>query len=306
MKGIINNINEAAIRLGHKAAFKLKKASPEILLIGGIACVIGGTIMACKATRDKTNDILEHCNDEQEVLKANIDKARDAEEEEKIKAIVAKDIKRVKLNAFGKLIGVYAPSAAVIGAGTAMIFTSHGIMRKRNGVLLASYNALDAAFRTYRQNVLAEDDGKERDTKYLLGEPRSELSEDEEKIFWAADVNREGYELAETRAAYDMYTFEFSRDTSDRFSSHRQSNLNVIREVENWACMQLKYKGYLCLNDVLYELHMDPVPWGQLVGWIWKSKIGDNYVEIVVPEEFVTDNQMIMKFNCDGIIWDKL
>ena len=44
-------------RTFHKAGFKLKKHSPEILVTAGVVGVVASAVMACKATT-KVNDIL--------------------------------------------------------------------------------------------------------------------------------------------------------------------------------------------------------------------------------------------------------
>ena len=43
---LINKVS----RTFNRAAFKLKKHSPEILVVAGVAGVVGSTVMACKAT----------------------------------------------------------------------------------------------------------------------------------------------------------------------------------------------------------------------------------------------------------------
>ena len=306
MKGLFNNIGEAASRLGSKAAFKLKKATPELLLIGGIACIVGGTIMACKATK-KASDILDDGHEDVEELKSELegDTQMISPEEEKL---VKKDIAKTKLRTLGRVAVAYAPAVAVGSAGIAMIFTSHGIMKKRHGMLLASYNALDAAFKTYRARVLEEEDGKERDRRYLRGDVR-DLTVDEMNEFKFVDkVNQDAARMIDDSAWDGPYCCQFNSMTSGRFSMHPFSNLNTIREVESIMTNRLHLKGYIFLNEVLYELAMDPVPWGQLVGWIWDSDGEYDTIDISAVEEFpdTPGSAITLEFNCDGAIWDKL
>ena len=56
----INDILAAAKRTAHKVGLKVKKYSPEILVVAGIAGVITSTVMACKATVKATSIIEEH------------------------------------------------------------------------------------------------------------------------------------------------------------------------------------------------------------------------------------------------------
>lgn len=311
MKGIINNIGEAATRLGHKAAFKLKKASPELLLIGGIACVIGGTVMACKATK-KANDILDEGKEKVDDVRKVLDDETVAltEADEKI---IRKDVAKAKLETAGKLVTVYAPAAAVGAAGIAMIFSSHGIMRKRQGALLASYNALDAAFKTYRARVMEEENGKEKDHRYLCGDPREMTVDELNELKFVDQINRAAADMADDSPWYGPYSCRFDATTTFRFSMHPFTNLNVIREVETIMSARLREKGYVCLNEALHELGMDPVPWGQLVGRIYDPHDGgysDGYdrFEIEAVEEFpdTPGSAITLTFKLDGSIWDRL
>ena len=42
----------------HKVGFKLKKYSPEILVVTGVVGIVASTVMACKAT-SKVQDIID-------------------------------------------------------------------------------------------------------------------------------------------------------------------------------------------------------------------------------------------------------
>ena len=115
-------------------------------------------------------------------------------------------------------------------------------------------------------------------------------------------------------AALGPYSFIFDNFTTNRWSAHSLSNLNVIRSTEDWANRQLRLNGHLFLNDVLDELGMDKVPWGQIVGWIRGSREGDSYIQIVADDQRAafdldddTSNKPIyLEFNCDGAIWTKI
>lgn len=309
MKGLINNINDAATRLGHKAAFKIKKASPELLLVGGIACIVGGTVLACRATK-KADDILEEGREKVDGFKEELEAANQPDVQLPV-ADIKKDIIKTKIHTFSKLAVTYAPAAALGSAGVAMIFTSHGIMQKRQGALLASYNALDAMFKTYRARVLAEDDGKDRDHRYLHGDVKDirDLTEDEMNEFEFVDrINQAAANMVNDSGWYDQYTCRFDAKSSSRFSMHPFTNLNVIHETEMIATARFREKGYICLNEILHELGMDPVPWGQLVGRIWKRGEENDRVEIRAREIYpeTPGSAIVLTFLCDGVIWDKL
>lgn len=309
MKGLVNRLGDAATRFGHKAAFKIKKASPELLLVGGIACIIGGTVLACKATK-KAGDILDEGHEYVEKIKEDLTDETQSFSPEAEK-LIKKDVAKSKLRTLGRVAGAYASAVALGSAGIAMIFTSHGIMRKRNGALLASYNALDAMFKTYRARVLEEEDGRERDRRYLLGNDISEWPDDGQNESEAIrNVNDGAVEmLSQYPAWYDIHTVRFDENTSSAFSMHPFSNLQRIRGAEGIMTSRLHEKGYVSLNEVLHELHMDPVPWGQLHGRIWyPGEENDDFViEAVEANPDQPGSPIILNFKLDKTtIWDKL
>ena len=309
---IFSNLGKTMTVVGHKTLFKLKKASPELLLGGGILLLVGGTVMACKATK-KVDDILDDGKKEVDEIKDSITVAED--EDEDVDKLVRKDIAKSKLRTFGRITGAYAPAAAMGVAGIAMIFTSHGIMKHRQGVLLASYNALDAAFRSYRQRVLEDENGAERDRRYLTGGQTEELVEytEDENGDLVRNVNKEAMMIAGAKAPYGPYTFEFSKYTTRRWAPHADTNLTTIRSAEDWGSTQLRLEGHLFLNDILDYLDMEKVPWGQLVGWI-RGGDGDNTVRLMTNDvlaEMEADDDIwkkpiFIEANCDGMIWDKI
>lgn len=327
MKGIINNLTEGASRLIAKGKFKLQKISPELLIVGGVGCVIGATVMACKATR-KAEDVIDDAQETIEKIRSESEAVvgQDEDGNDVVGTVLTKadqhDILMTKAHAVGKMARVYAPAMALGAAGIAMICTSHGIMKQRNGALLASYNALDAAFKSYRERVLAEEDGAERDRKYLTGDRTTnygpvELSEGEfNEMMNPEDIDEINQRAAREAqmAALGPYSFIFDSFTTSRWSAHSLSNLNVIRSTEDWANRQLRLNGHLFLNDVLDELGMDKVPWGQIVGWIRGSREGDSYIEIIADDQrtaFDLDDDtcnkpIYLEFNCDGAIWTKI
>ena len=291
--------------IGAKALFKVKKASPELLIGGGIVVIVAGTFLACKATK-KAEQIVSDTENDIECIKCDLDNERVTEDEAKI------DIRKCKINMVGRMVANYAIPAGCIVAGISMILVSHGIMKKRQAALLTAYNALDAAFKKYRERVLAEENGRERDRKYLMGDdyPTDDIMNENE----IDDINRRGLQLMHVNSPYGPYTFEYSRFTTTRWSADGLSNLNTIRSAEDWANRQLKLKGHLFLNEILKYLDMDEVPWGQLTGWMKDNDSGDNYVQILATEdikslEMDTDGwkkPIFLEFNCDGAIWDQI
>lgn len=314
MKGIFNKLGDKVTRIGGRVGAKIKKASPELLIVGGVACVIGGTVLACKATK-KLDDILE----ESENTISQINNSRELEDEandaDQLEALIKREVTKEKVMTVGKIIAVYAPAAALITSGVGMIFTSHGIMKQRQATILAAYNAVDAAFRKYRDRVLAEENGKERDFYYMTGKTRKQLEEelnDDSIDSMIDDVNNRAYQMAALDHPLGMYTFIFSRNTSQFWDSHGFSNLTLLRQTEQWATDQIRINGYVFLNDVLRRLGMQEVPHGQLAGWM--KGFGDEYVDFGLVDDYRTADMdidtmkkpIVLEMNCCGSIWEML
>ena len=73
--GIMNKISGTISRAG----FALKKHSPEILIVAGVAGVVASTVMACKATT-KVSEILEKSKDEIDAIHEYLEKPDKKEE----------------------------------------------------------------------------------------------------------------------------------------------------------------------------------------------------------------------------------
>ena len=147
MKFNTNNLTRGLSRLG----LKLKKHSPEILMVTGTIGVVTSAVMACKATL-KVNDILEE-------TKQDVDKINGVlENEEYADKYSEEDSKRDLLIVYAqtgiKLAKLYAPSVILGTLSLGAMITSNNILRKRNVALAAAYTVLDKGFKDYRSNVI--------------------------------------------------------------------------------------------------------------------------------------------------------
>lgn len=305
MNKLVSKVASKIGTFGAKTLFTVKKASPELLIGGGIILIFTGTVLACKATK-KAEKTLDNTEDRMTEISNDLKNKYISADEAK------HQMRETKLSMVGHMIGTYAIPAACLTSGIAMILASHGIMRKRQTALLTAYNALDAAFKKYRERVLAEENGRERDRRYLIGDdhPTDDIMNQNE----VDDINRRGLQLMHVNSPYGPYTFEYSKWTARKWAPDAYSNLNTIRSAEEWANRQLRIQGHLFLNNVLHYLDMDEVPWGQLVGWIRGNEDGDNYVQIMATDDLKTlefDNDgwkkpIFLEFNCDGAIWEDI
>ena len=95
----------------HKTGFKIKKHSPEILIVSGVVGVVASTVMACKATT-KVNEILEKAKEDIDAVHAYMEKDEFEEnytEEDGKKALAA-----VYVKTGVDLVKLYAPSVILL------------------------------------------------------------------------------------------------------------------------------------------------------------------------------------------------
>lgn len=256
-------IIEKANAMVHKAGFKMKKYSPEILIITGVIGAVGASVMACIATT-KVNDILEEAKEDLNAVHKVIDKDSEHKkytEEDGKKAIA---ITYVKTGL--KIFRVYAPAIVVGTLSITAILVSHNILKKRNVALAAAYATVDKSFSEYRERVINKL-GEKIDKEFKYGIKDTEIEEtttdengDEIKV-------KKTVQTVDKMAGHSAYTKFF--DAASRYwSSTPDYNQMFLIGQERHANHLLNVNGYLFLNDVYDMLDIPRTKEGQLVGWI--------------------------------------
>lgn len=141
-----------ATQMLSKTAFKLKKASPTIMVVGAAIGGVTATVLACKATLKAQYILAEH--------KANVEKIHETKGKVDSGEIqlsegetYTKDITTTYIKTGMKLAKVYAPAIGLGAASLGCMFGSHHIMTKRNATLTAAYIALEQSFNGYKNRV---------------------------------------------------------------------------------------------------------------------------------------------------------
>ena len=308
VKEIINSVSYNAHRIG----FKIKKASPEIMVVAGVVGVVTSTVMACKATT-KVNDILEETrkqvDDVHNVLDSDV-----ITEEEYNNDDAKKDLAIIYTQTGVKLIKLYAPSVIVGALSITGILASHKILKKRNVALTAAYATIDRSFKEYRGRVV-ERFGKELDRELRYNIKAQEI---EEKT-----VDKDGNETIEKKTISvvdpNMYS-DYARifdNGSMGWTKDPEYNLMFLKLQQNQANDRLRAQGYLFLNDVYDMLGIPRTKAGQIVGWIYdkENPFGDNFVDFGIYDiynekacDFVNgrERSIVLDFNVDGNILDMI
>lgn len=293
-----------------KAGFKLKKHSPEIFLVAGIAGTVVSAVMACKATT-KVSRILEKTKDDVDAVHTCLgDGATEQYTEEDSK----KDLVIIYYRTGLELAKLYAPSVLVGAASIVSILASNNIIRKRNAALSAAYAAVDTGFKEYRGRVV-ERFGEEtdRELKYNI----------KAKEFEETTVDKDGKEktVKKTVNVADPNTYsEYARFFDDGCTSWEKDpeyNLMFLKAQQQYANDLLVSRGHLFLNEVYDMLGIPRSKAGQVVGWLYdqKNPSGDNFVDFGIYDidreknrDFVNgyERTILLDFNVDGNILEMM
>lgn len=277
---------------------KLAKNSPHILLGVGAAMVVGGTIMACRATM-KTEDIL---LEKEEAEGAAALEYEDEEYEQKRRNIMA--------NTAVRIAKAYAPAAAVEIGGLGLIFASHKILAGRFAAASAAYAAMDAAFKKYREHVVVEE-GEDADHRYLYG-----ITKDTVETITTTKTGKERKKTEKVEfidpEELSLYARIFD-DGNLNWTNDPVYNLSFLRDVQNVANRIYNDQGFLLLNDVYKMLGFPATSYGCIVGWY--KGIGDDVIDFGIYDarnararDFVNGCEKViwLDFNVDGIIYDMI
>lgn len=325
-------IVETMTRTASKCGYKLKKASPTIMIVGAAIGGVTATVLACKATI-KAQDILTEHNAQvesihttkQQIESGEIQQIESgeiqlSEGETYTEKDYKSDITTTYVQTGLKLAKVYAPAVTLGAVSLGCMFGSHHIMSKRNASLTAAYIALDKAFEEYKSRV----------SDRFGSRVQEELEHNIKAVeLESKSTNEQGVE--ETIKEYkdiamqhtSPYTCIFD-ETVDTWQADNQLNRNYLFLMEQAANKRLRIQGHLFLNDVLSSIGTHggvtmKTPEGQIVGWIYdpNDETRQNHVDFGVTNyvegddalnSFISggERSVMLRFNCDGPIIDKI
>lgn len=300
----------------HKVGFKLKKHSPEILVVGGIVGVITSAVMACKASTKVNTVLAEHKSHLNDIRLAAENQYEVEEGVVYTPKMAKKDTAIVYGHAALDLVKLYGPSIALGTGSIVAILMSHKIIKGRYLASAASYMALDESFKGYRQR-LVERFGEELDNELVYGVKSKEIEE--------TVVNEDGTEttvkktvdvVGDNPTLYSPFA-RFYDDGCTGWCKDPQGNLTFLKIQEAQANDKLKAQGYLFLNDVYDMLGIPRIKEGFQAGWIYdeKNPVGDNYVDFGIfnayserARAFVNGHErvILLDFNVDGNILEMM
>ena len=299
---IMKSVNGVA----SKAVMKLKKHSPEILVVAGIAGTVVSAVLACKATT-KVAEILDE-------TKGTLDTIHEGMETGAINGqeYTTEDSKKDTVVVYAqtgvKLAKLYGPAIILGTLSITSILASNNILRKRNVALGAAYAAIDKSFKEYRGRVI-ERFGEQVDTELKYGikakkfeeievDPETGKEKKVKKTVMVADPN--------LQSDYAVYFDSKSRN----YETNPDYNRMFLKAQQAFANDKLQTRGHLFLNEVLDDLDLPRTPAGQIVGWTKDGPDGYVNFRIVEVEREIEGGRhepaLLLDFNVEGNIWEKM
>lgn len=306
-----NEIMNSLTRTLNRTGLKIKKYSPEILIAAGVVGTVTSAVMACRATT-KLDAVLEETKNETKKFEDFVEENgySDKYSEEDVK----KDLAIVKTQGIIKVVKLYAPSVALGALSLTAIVSSNHILRKRNIAIAAAYATVDKSFKDYRSRVV-ERFGKDLDRELRHNIKMKEVEQIVVDENGNETVEKTTVNVAE-RPEYSDYAKIYDSGNTG-WCKDPETNLMVLRRMEDYANDKLKEKGHLFLNEVYDMLGFPRTRAGQEVGWIYDEKepVGDNYVDFGIYDfakpknaDFVNgyERSIVLDFNVDGPILDMI
>lgn len=296
---IMKSVNGVA----SKTVMKLKKHSPEILVVAGIAGTVVSAVLACKATT-KVAEILDETKGTiHEGMETGAINGQEYTTEDGKKDTVV-----VYAQTGMKLAKLYGPAIILGTLSITSILASNNILRKRTVALGAAYAAIDKSFKEYRGRVI-ERFGEQVDTELKYGikakkfeeievDPETGKEKKVKKTVMVADPN--------LQSDYAVYFDSKSRN----YETNPDYNRMFLKAQQAFANDKLQTRGHLFLNEVLDDLDLPRTPAGQIVGWTKDGPDGYVNFRIVEVERETEDGRhepaLLLDFNVEGNIWEKM
>lgn len=309
----LSTIGSTIAKSAGKAELKIKKNSPEILLAIGIVGFVGTVVVACKATL-RADEVLDYhnkkINDIHEAKEiADQNPENELEYDEKL---YRQDIGMQYLRTTGKMAKLYAPTIAIGTLSLACILTSRNIMQKRYLGVLAAYNGVTTAFEEYRRRV-RDEYGEQLDRHFRYDTQIDTLNEIKIDENGKKTKSKAVVENTDPAMMTPNDTSRFFDENNPNWDKNPSFSMLWLRGQQNILNDKLHTRGHVFLNEVYDALGFLHTPQGAVLGWI--DGEGDDCIDFGLYDpnketvrRFVNgvDNVILLEFNHDGVIWDRI
>lgn len=304
---VVNAKNKVSAKAG-MAGLKMQKYSPEIKMVVGSMAFIGSLALAYRAgTRAKEainryNVAMDDIHTAEKNMQENPDVYVDVDETTIAQATFAARVDLAK--DLGKDL---APVIGLAALSLGFMISSNNTLKKRYVGAVAAYNAVTRAFEKYRINV-KDRFGEEVDYELKNGIVSSvktvETTDEKGKKKTKEEIVKA---IDPSRISDQAVWFE---EGNPDWNPYHNYNLAYLKAQQSLATEILLARGHIFLNDVYQMLNLPDTSEGAVVGWV--KGMGDDYVDFGLYDDrnipFINGekNRVLLDFNHDGVIWDKI
>lgn len=309
------SIKEKFTKAIGKASLKLKAASPTILVVAGVAGLIGAGVVACKATLELEEIIDDHKEMTQKVKDAQDGLIDLKEGTEYTDEMAKKDIRTIYIQTGAKIIKVYGPSLILALLSVLSILGGHNILKKRHIAAVAEAYGVRQTLKEYRKRVANKLGDEAEKLLFVDGEKRLITEEFVDEETGEVKSVTKDVIVGNKKTNYnDPYCFIFDEcNAVHTWSRTPGYNYSFLINQQNWANDYLRTHGFITLNQVLVALGLEETSEGMTIGWMIDNPngYGDNYVDFGIVHGDNMDDpgcfsggipDYILNFNCDGDI----
>ena len=301
---------------------KLAKRSPEILMVAGIAAIVGGVITACRSTL-KVEDVVDDHKAKLDEIKSIPDEVNPVEDVEYPPETHKADIAKLYLHTGLEFAKLYAVPLGFTVGGIVMMVTATNKYKKRYLGAVAAYNGVAEAFKRYRKNVI-EKEGADKDHEYLYGKGTKKTIEMKTVNDNGDEVYAKGqaviFDSNGSPVQLSDYAQFFANGISTQWDPNEYYDRTLINAKEKYWTNILRDRKHVFLNEVLDDLGFPMTEAGAVIGWIvnpadgvdavdkiefdvyevWLPGVDENGKDIHEPAYYIDFP------NLSGIIFDKL
>lgn len=287
-------------RLAGRSALKLSKASPTLLVVGGVVGLGSAAVMAAVATRKIEPVLNDHKAERAQI--GEIDKSAPKE----VRRDQQTQVLELYYNTGIRLTRIYGPAIAVGTISAVSILSGHRILNGRYAATLAAYTSLSDQFNRYRGRVTR-----------TLGEAAERDIYNGAHGEWVEDPDNKGQYKLKPKFEEEFEDYSFLRpwfdETNVHWSRDADTNYYFLKTVQQHHNDLLAIRGHVFLNEVLDALHMPRTKEGAVTGWVRDNKDGDGFIDFgfmtgddphTVAFRNKAEKTVRLNFNVDGVVWN--
>lgn len=296
------NVKTLTLKTGYSVLTSLRRNSPTIGLVGGIAAGVAGAVWLARV--HKKSNIVEDLREDLDEMEDQLDILV---EEGEIEPLTDRQKQIAMWPAYGKFVKnaavEYGPPIALGVVSVVLLVGGHKVQKDRIAEVAAAYAVLSRSFAAYRERV-REELGEDTDSRWMVGGRAQTVTQTEKGKDGKKKKTKREVVVAPEELSPEMYQRVFDATNPNSFADPDLSEF-FLQSVQQQLNDQLYLRGWVSLNDLYKSLGFEQCSYGQVVGWSNKGS-GDGFVDLGIDDPINVhaklNNSWIVNPNVDGDI----